>query len=129
MLLHSSGKVRLQSDCSASVLLLGQDGDALGNTDALRSARSRANRQGDSFSAWDVIARIAAQRCGLPALKRLQPMPVLTLIATSAPTQDAVARYLLARTTGTPRDEAAHLCGIAISLATTLETELQRRKQ
>lgn len=102
--------------------------EALGNTDAVRAARSRANRQGDSFSAWDVIARIAAQRCELPALKRLQPMPVLTPIATSAPTQDAVARYLLARTTGTPRDEAAHLCGIAISLATTLETELQRRK-
>jgi hypothetical protein len=101
---------------------------ALGSTDAVRAARSRANRRGDSFSAWDVVARVAAQRCELPAMKRLQPMPVLAPITTSAPTQDAVARYLLARTTGTPRDEAAHLCGIAISLATTLETELQRRE-
>lgn len=102
---------------------------ALGNTDAVRAARSRANRQGDRFSAWDVIARVAAQRCELPAMKRLQPMPVLAPITTSAPTRDAVARYLLARTTGTPRDEAAHLYGIAISLAITLETELHGRKQ
>lgn len=100
---------------------------ALGNTDAVRAARSRARRQGDSFSGWDVIARVAARRCGLPAMKRLQPKPVLAPVTTPAPTRDAVAQYLLARTTGTPRDEAAHLCGIAISFATALEAELQRR--
>lgn len=103
--------------------------EALGNTDAVRAARSRARRRGESFSAWDVIARVATQRCGLPALKRLQPMPVLAATCTSAPTKVAVAHFLLARTTGTPLEEAAHRCGIAISLAHDLDSTLNRRKQ
>ena len=102
---------------------------ALGNTDAVRAARSRARRRGESFSAWDVIARVATQRCGLPALKRLQPLPVLARDSRSAPTQAAVARFLLARTTGTPLEEAAHRFGIAISVANNLDSTLNRRMQ
>jgi hypothetical protein len=102
---------------------------ALGSTDAVRAARSRARLKGERVSAWDVITRVATERCGLPALQRLQPMPVLAAATTTAPTQDAIARYLLARTTGTPRDQAAQRFGIAISLANTLDTHLHGRKQ
>jgi hypothetical protein len=102
---------------------------ALGTSDAVRTARSRAMRSKQRFSAWDVIGRVATQRCGLPALERKQPMPVVAPVASPTPAQDAIAKYVLARTTGTPRDEAALRCGIAISLAKTIDLELHRRKQ
>lgn len=103
--------------------------EALGSTDAVRAARSRARRRKQPFSAWDVIARVATQRCGIPALGRKQPLPVVAPAATSAPMQDAIARYVLARATGTPRDAAAQRSGIAISLAKTIDSQSQRRKQ
>lgn len=44
-----------------------------------------------------------------------------------APAQEAIARYVLARATGTRRDKAAQLCGIAITLARNIDLEMDRR--
>ena len=102
--------------------------EALGSTGAVRAARSRARRNNARFSSWDVIARLATQRCALPSLKRKQPMPVIAPSTSSEPTRDAIAKYVLARTTGTPRDQAALQCGVAISLAISIELQLDRRE-
>jgi hypothetical protein len=101
---------------------------ALGDTQAVRAARTRAASKGERFSAWDVVGRIAVARAALPQLERKQPSPVMaprSARQASPPTRQAIARYLLARKTGTPREAAAERHAIPIEHAIELDERME----
>ena len=102
--------------------------EALSNTQALRTAKSRAERKSEAFSAWDVIGRVSVVRADLPVLVRRQPLPVMaprTSQPASAPTAQTIARYVLARKTGSSREAAADRHGIPIQHAQELDSRME----
>jgi hypothetical protein len=102
--------------------------EALGNTQAVRAAKSRAERKTECFSAWDVIGRISVVRAGIPVLVRKQPFPVIaprTSQPASVPTAQTIACYVLARKTGSSREAAADRHGIPIQHAQELDSRME----
>jgi len=100
---------------------------ALGDTQTVRAARSRARQAGEAFSAWDAIGRLAADRAALQPLEETSLPPVFAPAAQAAgfPAANTLARYVLARSTGTPRDVAAQEHGIPIHLANHIDSHLE----
>lgn len=99
---------------------------------AVRKALSRARAAKESFSAWDVIGRLATKQAGIAPLVRTQPSPVLapdTSRRNQPASKEVITNYVLARATGTTRIDAAKRFGIAITLAQTLDLEMNRREQ
>ena len=104
---------------------------ALGSTDAVRAASSRASKTATFSSAWDVIGRITTARAGINLLTRKQPLPVLAPYSAAAAGQassQALGSYAVARATGTPRDIAAQRFGISLTLAQDIDLQMERKK-